>query len=444
MTLYDLLVIVYMLLALMLGTVLHYIPLRRYLRIKMRTAVCLGWGLLLLLFLLPVLVPSLRIELPSVPTVTVIIYFLLIVPSAFYLLPGCRIQTLFVLSYHLCLASFILGLGNWLALWLAPMIPAGMASMLLIIRIAIILMLMPFGVRSLNRIFTAWSVHEAAPFWKVVWTVPAALYTITMLSGNVLNLTEVNSLPFLLTRILSFAALQTCVVMMTGFMNRAKETAQAKMREEMMVATGKAHDQSHADTLAAWESMNTARSDGIRTTERILTCAQAGSHDEIRELLRERMAELNTLSPERICENEAVNALAIYYANLAGKEGIDIVYKLDIPRQIGRIQNVDLSRIVGNMLENAIEACLRMDYGTKKIRLQSMIAGDMLVLGMRNSFDGDYEVLSDGGYVSRKRESGVATGLASVCSVADKYGGSVKFEAKDREFMTSVRLDMVG
>jgi signal transduction histidine kinase len=319
-----------------------------------------------------------------------------------------------------------------------------MASLLLIIRIAIILILIPFGVRSLNRIFTAWSVLEASPFWKVVWMVPAALYTITMLSGNVLTLTEVNSLPFLLTRILSFGALQTCVVMMTGFMHRAKETAQAKMREEMMVTTGKAHDQSHADTLAAWESMNTARNDGIRVTECILAYAQAGSHDEIRGLLHERMTELNTLSPKRICENEAVNALAIYYANMAEREGIDVTYKLDIPRQIGRIQNVDLSRIVGNMLENAIEACLRMDYGTKKIRLQSMIAGDMLVLGMRNSFDGDYEILSDGSYVSRKRESGVATGLSSVCSVANKYGGSVKFEAKDREFITSIRLDMVG
>jgi hypothetical protein len=433
-----------MLLALILGTALHYIPLRRYLRIKMRTAVCLGWGLFLLFFLLPILVPFLRIALPCVPTVTVIIYFLLIVPSAFLLLPGCRIQTLFVLSYHLCLASFILGLGNWLALWLEPLIPVGMASLLLIIRIAIILMLMPFGVRSLNRIFTAWSVHEAAPFWKVVWTVPAALYTITMLSGNVLTLTEVNSLPFLLTRILSFGALQTCIVMMTGFMNRAKETAQAKMREEMMVAAGKAHDQSHADTLAAWESISTARRDGIRATERILTCAKAGSHDEIRGLLRERMAELDTLSSERMCENEAVNALVVYYGNQAIKDGIEISYKLDIPRQIGRIQNVDLSRIVGNMLENAIEACLRMDYGTKKIRLQSMIAGDMLVLGMRNSFDGDYKVRADGSYVSCKREGGVATGLVSVCSVADKYGGSVKFEAKDREFMTSVRLDMVG
>jgi signal transduction histidine kinase len=444
MTLYDFLVIIYMLLALTLGTVLHYIPLRRCLRIKARTAAFLGWGMLLLFFTIPVLVPSLRITLPCVPMITAILYFLLIVPSAFCLLPGCRIQTLFVMSYHLCLASFILGLGNWLALWLEPVIPATMASLLLIIRIAIILLLMPFGVRSLNRIFTAWSIHEAAPFWKVVWMVPAALYTITMLSGNVLTLTEVNNMPFLLTRILSFGALQTCVVMMIGFMNRAKETAQAKMRKEMMVTTGKAHDQSHADTLAAWESMNIARNDGIRMTEYILTCAKAGSHDEIKGLLRARMAELNTLSPERICENEAVNALAIYYVNKAGKEGIDIVYKLDIPRQIGRIQNVDLSRIVGNMLENAIEACLRMDYGTKKIRLQSMIAGDMLVLGMRNSFDGDYKVLADGRYVSRKRDSGVATGLASVCSVADKYGGSVKFEAKDREFMTSVRLDMVG
>jgi sensor histidine kinase regulating citrate/malate metabolism len=96
------------------------------------------------------------------------------------------------------------------------------------------------------------------------------------------------------------------------------------------------------------------------------------------------------------------------------------------------------------MFENAIEACRLMEYGAMQIRLQSKISGDMLVFGMNNSFDGEVRRLSDGDYFSRKRESGVATGLKSIRSVAEKYGGSVKFEAVDRVFKTSVRLDMAS
>ncbi len=178
--------------------------------------------------------------------------------------------------------------------------------------------------------------------------------------------------------------------------------------------------------------------------EQILACARTGGKAEISALLRERITGLDVEGTTRLCENGAVNALATYYAAIAQKEGIEISCKLNIPKQAGLVQNIDLSRIVGNMLENAIEACRRMEYGTKSIRLQSKVTGDMLALGLTNSFDGNFEKTADGRYLSQKRESGIATGLASIQSIASKYDGTAKFEAEGRVFKTSVRLDMGG
>ena len=73
-----------------------------------------------------------------------------------------------------------------------------------------------------------------------------------------------------------------------------------------------------------------------------------------------------------------------------------------------------------------------------------MLRDDMLVLVMDNSFDGNVEELPDGRYVSRKRESGVATGLSSIQALADRYDGTALFEPEGRVFKTSVRLDMSG
>ena len=206
----------------------------------------------------------------------------------------------------------------------------------------------------------------------------------------------------------------------------------------------KARDKAYAETLTAWERVDSAREEAKEVMELVMNYAQTSRHNEISDLLRERIADLEAAAAEPLCENEAVSALAGYYAALAQKEGIEVFYKLDIPKQAGRISNVDLSRIVGNMLDNAIEACCRMEYGARSIRLQSVIRGDMLVLGMKNSFDGDFQPPINGKYVSLKRESGVATGLNSIESVAEKYDGAAKLEADDRVFKTSVLLDMVG
>ncbi|MDR0964772.1 MAG: ATP-binding protein, partial [Clostridium sp.] len=313
----------------------------------------------------------------------------------------------------------------------------------------------------LDRIIAAWSIPDAASVWRVAWLVPAALFILSILSGNVWTLSESNNLAFLLTRIFCVTALFAWISMMTGFIHREKDTATARMHEELMLVASKARDQSQTETLRVLETMENARMNAVHAVERILSHVRMGNHDMVRDILRERMAGLEILKQERICDNEAVNALAVYYANLAKADGILVSYKLDIPKQAGQIQNIDLSRIVGNMLENALEACRRVKLNetalastevTKEIpatdapniRLNAMVQGDMLVLGMRNSFDGQLTARPDGLFVSRKRESGVATGLNSIQAIARKYHGSVKFEATDDIFLTAVRLDMAS
>jgi signal transduction histidine kinase len=440
----ELLMIFYLLLILFWGMAQHYIPLRKHLRIPPKYAAYLGGWVLLIFTGVCMAFPILRTDLPSGAVITVLFHFILIVPSALFLLRGCVLQTLFVASYHLCLAAFILGLGNWLAFWASRLFASDLEISLILIRIAVILLLLPLSLRLLDRIIAAWSIPEATPMWRVAWLVPIALFFLSILSGNVWTLDASNSLAFLFTRLCSVTALLTWVNMMTGFIHREQDTASARTREEWMLVASKAHDQSHAETLRVLEALEPARSEAITAVERILTHLDSGDHDAIKEILRDRKANLETMKQERICDNEAVNALAVYYANLAKIDGIEISYKLDIPKQAGHIQNIDLSRIVGNMLENALEASRRVYNDNKHIRLNAMVQGDMLVFGMQNSFDGQLITRPDGLFVSRKRSNGVATGLSSIQAIAHKYHGSVKFSANNLVFHTLVRLDMAG
>ncbi|MDR0964169.1 MAG: hypothetical protein LBM60_06105, partial [Clostridium sp.] len=117
MSLSDICMIFYLLLVLVLGMLQHFIPFRKQLRTKPSFFAALGGGVLLLFVGACLIFPILRTDLPAGAVATVLIHFLVIVPAAFVMLRDCALPTLFVASYHLCLAAFILGLGNWLVFW---------------------------------------------------------------------------------------------------------------------------------------------------------------------------------------------------------------------------------------------------------------------------------------------------------------------------------------
>jgi len=102
---------------------------------------------------------------------------------------------------------------------------------------------------------------------------------------------------------------------------------------------------------------------------------------------------------------------------------------------------MDLCIIIGNFLENAVEACQRMEEGEKFIRIRSLIQGDYLTIVVENSFDGDWKE-QDGVYLSRKREGTENTpfegiGIASVKSICEKYGGRIVINADDNVWKSS-------
>lgn len=140
----------------------------------------------------------------------------------------------------------------------------------------------------------------------------------------------------------------------------------------------------------------------------------------------------------RLCENYAVNAVAAYYYALAQQAGIDIDISLIVPMGIDSDIESDLCVVVGNLMENAVEACNRMTEGTKFICINSGLEHGVLTLTVDNSFSGKIRKREDSYLSSKRPEEG--TGISSVAAVAKKYGGNARFEEKDGVFQTSVYI----
>ena len=149
---------------------------------------------------------------------------------------------------------------------------------------------------------------------------------------------------------------------------------------------------------------------------------------------------LNTSKSKFYCENYAVNAIVNHYIAFAENDGIKTTIKLNVPANAGQIKESDLCVIVGNLLENAVEACRNLPKAERFIRLFSYVQDDFLTFTMENSFDGDVKAWG-GLFYSTKRDGG-GIGLSSVQAVAERYGGDARFEAKEAVFLSSVYVEM--
>lgn len=167
---------------------------------------------------------------------------------------------------------------------------------------------------------------------------------------------------------------------------------------------------------------------------------QANDIEQLRVYLQDYKCSLPEDSELILCENYAANAIASHYTGLAHREGIVVTANLQIPNEL-HIVGSDLCIVLGNCLENALEACRRMKTGQRYIHLHAEVIGCMLVVTIDNSFDGTVKE-KDGIFYSFKRDRAntEGVGLSSVRAVAQKYRGTVQFAHTEAEFRTSVML----
>ena len=159
----------------------------------------------------------------------------------------------------------------------------------------------------------------------------------------------------------------------------------------------------------------------------------------------EKISAFSVLRPTEIfCENTAVNALLGYYKEKAEKEQIKMTLQVSLFEKIP-IADTEVCIILGNLLENAIEACRRMESQDRSIDLElTMVSSTLLVLLVQNSYEGVVQRAQDGTFLSAKTKGRKGIGLSSVLDITERYNGVSRFEYKDQIFKVSLLLNGGG
>ena len=127
----------------------------------------------------------------------------------------------------------------------------------------------------------------------------------------------------------------------------------------------------------------------------------------------------------RYCQNILVDMIAGSFLDRAKAEGIRVEHRLNVPQELD-IADEDLSVFLSNLLQNALEACHRMEPDQDRhIWVDMHLRGSFLSIQCVNSAPDEEET---------RERPGHGYGLAAMRAIAEKYNSALLLERTPGEF----------
>ena len=169
--------------------------------------------------------------------------------------------------------------------------------------------------------------------------------------------------------------------------------------------------------------------------------ALCGDEERTREYLWKLNDDLATVDTVIKTGNVMIDAILNSKLSLMRSKGIEVNAKAIVPEKLP-LSEIDLCTIIGNLLDNAMEAVLRQEEGEERfVRVFIGILKEQLYISVYNSVGGELK-RSGKRYLSSKGGADHGLGLARVDRIVEKYGGFVNRQNEEGVFATEIMLPM--
>lgn len=140
------------------------------------------------------------------------------------------------------------------------------------------------------------------------------------------------------------------------------------------------------------------------------------------------------------CENKMINNIVLYFASQAKAAQIDFDAQLSIPAEPSMDPH-DIAVLLGNLLENAIQACSEQQNALRSIIIKGKGDAHTLVFTIDNTCENQVQKNEHGEFISTK-PNGNGIGLRSAKKIVEQYGGIFTAEKKEDLFCVSFMLHL--
>ena len=145
----------------------------------------------------------------------------------------------------------------------------------------------------------------------------------------------------------------------------------------------------------------------------------------------EYLADASKAGYQRICDHPSANAFLFYKRSELEEHGISADFKVELSAH-SRISEVDIVTVLGNLLDNADEACRSIPGAVIKLTVFSE-NGYIMILT-------ENPCLPDAEHLERLRGMSRGVGFTILSGLAEKYNGTFSHDSSDGVFRCAVSL----
>ncbi len=307
-------------------------------------------------------------------------------------------------------------------------------ALMMLVLAAVVLIPMSFFFR---RIFSK-AMQDKTPLtaWRYLWLIPLTFYSVWFRNAYF------SAEGSLVLSLRPQYALYSLVINGGALLVYAM-TCQL-INEHAQNETLREKDRQHTVQQAQYQNLHERIEEGRRTKHDLrqhLLVVSAYVKEQKYDELEAYLTRYRKSIPEdtiSYCDNFAVNALLQYFAGHAKLIGTGFSASVHVPTDTG-IPDEDLTVAVGNLLENAIEACTAQGGRGAVISVRGKTENGSIFFKIVNSCPQKPKTDRNGQFLSSKRK-GLGIGLGSVDNIAKRYSGMMQARWEDGQFTVSLLM----
>jgi len=201
-------------------------------------------------------------------------------------------------------------------------------------------------------------------------------------------------------------------------------------------------DRHYAEVETMYRKMRGWRHDYHNHIQVLKAHMELAQYEEAKRYLTMLNDDLTTVDTVIKTGNVMVDAILNSKLTMIKEKDISVDATAVVPQDVP-FSGIDLSVLIGNLLDNAMEACAQvLDKDERFIRIYIDIVKKQLYISVTNSMDGRAKRR---GFQYLSTKAGLhGFGLIRIDRIASKYGGFVNRQNEEGVFATEVMLPLVA
>lgn len=231
-----------------------------------------------------------------------------------------------------------------------------------------------------------------------------------------------------ISAMLSLFALHAMISLIHTLNTSIRETETAKMRENSMQ-----YELRHYQALAAKDSSYLKlRHDFKNHLLAIDALIKAGEYDRLQDYSNHLSESLFQYEPHIYCGHLLIDSILNTKEQVMKDNHITIKHCIDPMPEYLHIRDIDLCALLGNLIDNAIEACLHIENPSLRyINISLQHSDNAFILQIENSSNKSERTASDRWSMSWKQKERKGIGLPICRQITEQYNGSFSIRTND-------------